>query len=97
MIYGYLPFENLDNNNNALFKKIKECKVDYPKNNCLLALDLIKQILVPDFKQRIIISEIKKHKFYLKGRNIFKRKHRDLCLETGTIFNLLNNDKKAHE
>ena len=97
MIYGYLPFENLDNNNNALFKKIKECKVDYPKNNCLLALDLIKQILVPDFKQRIIISEIKKHKFYLKGRNIFKRKHRDLCLETGTIFNLLNNDKRINK
>ena len=97
MIYGFLPFENVDNNNNALFKKIKECKVDYPKNNCLLALDLIKQILVPDFKQRIVISEIKRHKYYLKGRNIFKRKHRDLCLEMGNIFNLLNNDNKINK
>ena len=97
MIYGYLPFENVNNNNAALFKKIKECKVDYPKNNCLLALDLIKQILVPDFKQRIIISEIKRHKFYIKGRNIFKRRHRDIYLETGVNFNLSNNDNRINK
>ena len=28
MIYGYLPFENINNNNDILFKTIRECKVD---------------------------------------------------------------------
>ena len=81
MIYGFLPFENINNNNDLLFRKIRECKVDYPKNKCLLALDLLKKILVKDFNERITIIEIKKEKFYLKGRHIFKRKHKDINLE----------------
>ena len=98
MIYGFLPFENVNNNNDALFKKIKACKVEYPKNNCLLALDLIKQILVPDYNQRIIISEIKRHKFYIKGRNMFKRRHREMYLDNDANFTIIyngNNIKKA--
>ena len=87
MIYGYLPFENINNNNDILFKTIRECKVDYPKNNCLLALDLLKKILVPDFNQRINIDGIKKHKFYLKGKSIFKRKHRNLNSENNFDLN----------
>ena len=91
MIYGYLPFENVNNNNDLLFKKIRECNVEYAKNNCLLALDLIKLILVPDFNQRITINEIKRHKFYLKGKSIFKRRHKDINSENDLYFNLTNN------
>ena len=80
MIYGYLPFENLNNNNDLLFRKIKECKVDYPRCNCYLALDLLKKILVPNPNERFTISEIKRHKFYLKGKNIFNHRHKDLNL-----------------
>ena len=87
MIYGYLPFENTNNNNDILFKKIRECKVDYPKNNCLLALDLLKKILVPDFNQRINIDGIKRHRFYLKGKSIFKREHRNLLDENNFDLN----------
>ena len=65
MIYGYLPFENINNNNDILFKKISECKVDYPRNSCIFALDLLKKILVPDPNERIKICDIKKHKLYL--------------------------------
>ena len=81
MIYGYLPFENVNNNNDILFQKIRECKVDYPKNRCLLALDLLKKILVPDCDKRITIKEIKKHDLYLKGKNIFRRKHKDINID----------------
>ena len=78
MIYGYLPFENINHNNNLLFKKIAECKVDYPRNSCLFALDLLKKILVPNPNERYKISDIKQHKFYLKGKAIFNHKHKDL-------------------
>ena len=91
MIYGYLPFENVNNNNDLLFKKIRECNVEYAKNNCLLALDLIKLILVPDFNQRITINDIKRHKFYLKGKCIFKIRHKDINSENDLHFNLENN------
>ena len=65
MIYGYLPFENINNDNDLLFRKITECKVDYPRNSCIFALDLIKKILIPDPNERITIEDIKKHKFYI--------------------------------
>ena len=78
MIYGYLPFENENGNNELLFRRIRECKIDYPQNNCVLALDLLKQILVRDFNERITINGIKKHKFYLKGKFLFRRKHREI-------------------
>ena len=78
MIYGYLPFENINNNNDILFKKIYECKVDYPRSSCVFALDLLKRILVPNPNERIKICDIKKHKFYLKGKSIFYQKHKNL-------------------
>ena len=80
MIYGYLPFENINNDNYLLFRKISECKVDYPRTSCLYALDLLKKILIANPIKRITINEIKKHKFYLKGKDIFNQRHKDLNL-----------------
>ena len=78
MIYGFLPFENLNHNNDLLFQKISECRVNYPRNSSTLAIDLLKKILVPDPNERIKISGIKKHKFYIIGKNIFNNKHTEL-------------------
>ena len=78
MIYGYLPFENLNNNYDILFNKISECKVDYPRSFSFCALDLLKKILVPDPNERIKICDIKKHKFYLKGKLIYNQKHKEI-------------------
>ena len=78
MIYGYLPFENLNNNYDLLFNKITECKVDYPRNSSFYALDLLKKILVPDPNERIKICDIKKHKFYLKGKLIYNHKNKEI-------------------
>ena len=70
MLCGYLPFDHKDNN--KLFKKILECKINYPKNLSSDSKDLIKKILVPNPRRRISIPEIKEHPFYLKGKEIFE-------------------------
>ena len=69
MLCGYLPFE--DKNNEKLFQKIAECKIEYPSYLSETSIDLLKKIIVPDPKKRITINEIKKHPFYLKGKKLF--------------------------
>ena len=76
MMCGYLPFEERDNK--ALFKKIVKCKVIYPKYISNNAQNLLKRILVANPDKRITISEIKKHPFYLEGKNIFYKRYPDL-------------------
>ena len=76
MLCGFLPFE--DKNNSILFKKIEECKVHYPKFISKIAKNLMKNILVNDPYKRFTISDIKKHSFYLKGKEIFKKIHSGL-------------------
>ena len=70
MLCGYLPFEDPDNE--VLFKKILECKLDFPGYVNKLSIDLIEKILVTDPEKRITIPDIKKHPFYLKGKEIFE-------------------------
>ena len=69
MLCGFLPFDHKDND--KLFKKILECKIKFPKHLSDDAKDLLKKILVPNPRKRITIKEIKKHPFYLKGKEIF--------------------------
>ena len=69
MLCGYLPFE--DKNNEKLFKKIAQCKIEYPEYLSETAVDLLKKIIVPNPKKRITINGIKRHPFYLKGKKIF--------------------------
>ena len=71
MLCGFLPFEDKDNE--ILFEKILECKLEFPKYITDLSKDLIKRILVTDPNKRIDIPEIKKHPFYLKGKEIFEQ------------------------
>ena len=71
MLCGYLPFEDKDND--LLFKKILECKLELPHHLSLLSKDLIKKILVTNPDKRITIKEIKKHPFFLKGKTLYKQ------------------------
>ena len=73
MIYGYLPFEDPDNE--ILFQKILECKPDMPSGVSVSAVDLMKRIMVTNPDKRITIEQIKEHPFYLKGKEIFNQKH----------------------
>ena len=70
MLCGYLPFEDKDND--ILFQKILECKIIFPKFISKMGKDLIQKILVTNPNKRITIKEIKKHPFYLKGKELFE-------------------------
>ena len=76
MIYGYLPFE--DDDNEVLFQKILECKPEMESGVSKDVVDLMKKIMVTDSEKRITIDKIKKHPFYLKGKRIFNEKHPSL-------------------
>ena len=71
MLCGFLPFEDKDND--ILFDKILECKINYPDFLSSESKDLISKILVVDPEKRIDISGIKNHSFFLKGKNFFEQ------------------------
>ena len=73
MLCGYLPFEERDNK--SLFKKIVKGRVCYPRFLSNNAVNLMKKILVVNPSKRITIKEIKKHPFYLEGKEIFYKRY----------------------
>ena len=77
MLCGYLPFEEGDEttHNSLLFKNIVECKVEYPEEFISpIAKDLLQKIIVREPKNRITIKQIKKHPFFLLGKEIYDKK-----------------------
>ena len=72
MLCGYLPFE--DDDNNILFHKILECKLEYPRFLSKLSKDIINKILVTDPNKRFTIKDIKKHNFYLLGKKVYEER-----------------------
>ena len=96
MLCGYLPFEERDNK--ALFKKIIKCKVNYPKYISNNAQNLLKKILVANPDKRITINEIKKHPFFLEGKEVFYKRYPDYIekIENGLI-NPINNINNTND
>ena len=90
MICGYLPFE--DPNNEILFQKIMKCKVDYPDYLSDDVLDIMNKIIVIDPNKRITIEQIKRHPFYLKGKDEFEKKHKDLVEQVEFDANKIDNN-----
>ncbi|MCQ2819455.1 MAG: protein kinase [archaeon] len=95
MTCGYLPFE--DPCNEILFKKILECKLNYPSFVGTLAKDLMKKILVTDPEKRIKLEEIKNHKFYLLGKTIFEKKHPEIYWKMKPTEEKENNERQREE
>ena len=99
MIYGYLPFEDPDNE--VLFQKILECKPDMPGGVSASAVDLMNRIMVTNPDKRITIDKIKEHSFYLKGKKIFNDKHPQLvisnscCVNDKGVLNTFNQNNSA--
>ena len=93
MVCGYLPFDG--ENNNVLFKNIVECNPEIPDYLSFECQELIMDILKEDPDERITIDEIKKTKFYLKGKalcninypqiekSVIKRRHRIRSYDRG--------------
>ena len=74
MLCGYLPFDDKDNN--ILFRKILQCKVEFPdeKETFLSkeAKDLILRILTPEPSKRIKLEEVLVHPFLEIGNKEYK-------------------------
>ena len=68
MVCGYLPFDG--DTNKILFKNIIKCEPDVPDYLNDFTQDLIIRILTSDPDMRITIDEIKKHRFYLRGKKL---------------------------
>ena len=99
MIYGYLPFDDKDNN--ILFRKILECKLEFPQD--LYASDevkdLISRILVFNPNKRINLEEILKHPFLTEGNKQYnnivklpKFKHEKIIINYMTYILKYSND-----
>ena len=73
MLCGFLPFDGDDNQ--EIFKEIVECNPEYPSFLEDDSIDLLIGILNPNPKKRISIKKIKKHPFYLKGKNYYLIKY----------------------
>ena len=76
MLCGFLPFEGDDNS--ILFRNILECDPEMPDWLSISSRDLIIRILNPDPDERITLNEIKRHKFYLKGKKLCKIDYEDI-------------------
>ena len=74
MLCGYLPFEKNRNerNNYSLFKNILQRNFEIPDFISDVCKDLIYKLLNVKYFERISISEIKNHRFYLKGKSLCK-------------------------
>ena len=75
MLCGYLPFDTeseTENSNIKLFNNILQCEPKLPDFLSDISKDLIYKILNPDPSERIRIKNIKKHPFYLKGKELCK-------------------------
>ena len=95
MLCGRLPFEG--ENNAILFRNIVQCKVQYPNFLSDISIDLLKKILVPNPKNRITLSEIKMHPFYLKGKEVFKKINPFIFEKLEKEFKLKNIKDKFNE
>jgi len=76
MLCGFLPFEGDDNS--ILFRNILECDPEMPDWLSISSRDLIIKILNPEPDERITLDEIKRHKFYLKGKKLCKINYDDM-------------------
>ena len=75
MLFGYLPFDDKDNN--ILFKKIVDCDIDFPEEKEIdvgtSGIDLINKILNPEPDKRIGIDEIENHPFLEYGKKEYEK------------------------
>ena len=76
MLCGFLPFEG--DENPVLFRNILECDPEMPDWLSISSRDLIIKILNPEPDERITLQEIKRHKFYLKGKKLCKINYDDI-------------------
>ena len=95
MLCGFLPFEGDDNT--VLFRNILECDPEMPDWLSISSRDLIIRILNPDPDDRITLEEIKRHKFYLKGKKLCKVNYDDINVYIKSRKLNINREKKIDD
>ena len=90
MVCGYLPFE--DSDTQSLYKKILECKLEFPNLLNENVKNIIRRILVINPLQRIKLEEIKAHSFYINGERLLKK---DKLNNDHTLNNLVLNKMES--
>ena len=90
MVCGHLPFE--DKSDAILFQKILSCQISFENYVGELSKDLINKIIVQDPSKRITLEEIKKHEFYLKGKEIFFKRFPEL-VEKKNVNKVINDNE----
>ena len=78
MVCGYLPFE--DKNNDKLYKKILDCKIEFPSHVGELTKNMITRLLTVNLAKRISFDEIKQHPFFLLSLNLINKNFLGLYL-----------------
>jgi 5'-AMP-activated protein kinase catalytic alpha subunit len=71
MVCGFLPFE--DKNNDKLYKKIIDCKLEFPSFVSELSKNFIKKLLTVNPQKRIKLEEIKEHEYYKFGEKLMNK------------------------
>ena len=82
--------------NEVLFQRILEGKLDFPSYLSNDAIDLMKKILVVNPEKRIEIKDIKKHNFYLLGQKnfILNQKNMPQHKTTKSLYKIEKTNKK---
>jgi hypothetical protein len=87
-----------EENNEILFQKIIEGVIDFPSHLSDIAIDLMKKILVVDPEKRIQIKDIKKHPFYLLGKNNYLLYQKKISQQKQTkIIKIKNKNQSYNE
>ena len=82
--------------NEVLFQKILEGKLDYPSHLSNDSVDLMKKILVVEPNKRIQIKDIKKHKFFLLGQKNFLLNQKNILQHQTSKDDNLKEQKKPN-
>ena len=78
MVCGYLPFEDKDNE--KLYRKIINGKLNFPDRISFKCKDLIKKILCVNVKKRLNVLDIKNHPFLEFGKNFYQKEFKNFLL-----------------
>jgi 5'-AMP-activated protein kinase catalytic alpha subunit len=78
MMCGYLPFE--DPNNDKLYKKILDCKIEFPSHIGELSKSMITRLLTVNPLKRITFDQIHKHPFLKLSSNLINKSNFGLFL-----------------
>ena len=84
MICGYLPFEGEENK--EIFDNILKGAITFPENVPENVEYIIREMLIAEPNERIVIADIKRSSLYLQGRKLFSSLYGNQTIPTFNIY-----------